>query len=60
MLIDAYLYDNGPQPGFIFLFDMKGVKLGHLTRSPLRYSDGYNMYNCSLLLAITLNLGILF
>ncbi|KPI99047.1 PREDICTED: alpha-tocopherol transfer protein-like [Papilio xuthus] len=32
MTVDACLYKRGPQPGYIFLFDMRGVKLGHLTR----------------------------
>lgn len=32
MAIDACLYIEGTVPGYIFLFDMKGVKLGHLTR----------------------------
>uniref|UniRef100_A0A6M2DE55 Putative phosphatidylinositol transfer protein sec14 n=1 Tax=Xenopsylla cheopis TaxID=163159 RepID=A0A6M2DE55_XENCH len=32
MTIDMCLYSRGPRPGLVFLFDMKGVSLGHLTR----------------------------
>ncbi|XP_012252557.1 alpha-tocopherol transfer protein-like [Athalia rosae] len=32
MTTDASLYSEGCSPGYIFLFDMRGVKLGHLTR----------------------------
>ncbi|XP_012272857.1 alpha-tocopherol transfer protein isoform X2 [Orussus abietinus] len=32
MTLDASLYTEGCSPGYIFLFDMQGVKLGHLTR----------------------------
>ncbi|XP_066583297.1 alpha-tocopherol transfer protein-like [Prorops nasuta] len=32
MTVDASLYENGCCPGHIFLFDMRGVRLGHLTR----------------------------
>ncbi|KAJ6642975.1 Alpha-tocopherol transfer protein-like [Pseudolycoriella hygida] len=32
MTIDACLYEIGPSPGIIFLFDMKDVRLSHLTR----------------------------
>ncbi|XP_022187145.1 alpha-tocopherol transfer protein-like isoform X4 [Nilaparvata lugens] len=32
MAIDACLSVEGTVPGYIFLFDMKGVRLGHLTR----------------------------
>uniref|UniRef100_A0A1B0CL61 CRAL-TRIO domain-containing protein n=1 Tax=Lutzomyia longipalpis TaxID=7200 RepID=A0A1B0CL61_LUTLO len=32
MLVDTCLSKQGPRPGIIFLFDMKGVSLGHLTR----------------------------
>ncbi|CAH0713490.1 unnamed protein product, partial [Brenthis ino] len=35
MTVDACLSKRGPQPGYIFLFDMRGVKLGHLTRVSL-------------------------
>ncbi|KAI5642560.1 CRAL/TRIO domain-containing protein [Phthorimaea operculella] len=35
MTVDACLCKRGPQPGYIFLFDMRGVKLGHLTRVSL-------------------------
>lgn len=31
-LSDACLYKLGPRPGIIFLFDMKEVRLSHLTR----------------------------
>ncbi|XP_052751829.1 alpha-tocopherol transfer protein-like [Galleria mellonella] len=37
MTIDACLTKRGPQPGIIFLFDMRGVKLGHLTRCGLSH-----------------------
>ncbi|XP_043289592.1 alpha-tocopherol transfer protein-like [Venturia canescens] len=32
MTLDASLYDEGCAPGYIFLFDMAGVRLTHLTR----------------------------
>lgn len=32
MYIDANLYTNGCSPGYVFLFDMQNVRLGHLTR----------------------------
>ncbi|XP_034952687.1 alpha-tocopherol transfer protein-like [Chelonus insularis] len=32
MSVDANLYTEGCSPGYIFLFDMQGVRLGHLTR----------------------------
>lgn len=32
MTIDASLYTNGCSPGYVFLFDMQGVRLGHLMR----------------------------
>ncbi|XP_024870210.1 alpha-tocopherol transfer protein-like isoform X1 [Temnothorax curvispinosus] len=32
MSVDASLYRNGCSAGYIFLFDMAGVRLGHLTR----------------------------
>lgn len=32
MSIDASLYTDGCSPGYVFLFDMQGVRLGHLTR----------------------------
>ncbi|XP_033212542.1 alpha-tocopherol transfer protein-like [Belonocnema kinseyi] len=32
MILDASLYTAGCTPGYVFLFDMSGVKLGHLTR----------------------------
>ncbi|XP_072934191.1 alpha-tocopherol transfer protein-like [Epargyreus clarus] len=37
MTVDACLSKRGPQPGYIFLFDMRGVKLGHLTRVSLSF-----------------------
>ncbi|OWR55075.1 Retinaldehyde-binding protein 1 protein 2 [Danaus plexippus plexippus] len=37
MTVDACLHKRGPQPGYIFLFDMQGVKLGHLTRVSLSF-----------------------
>lgn len=30
--LDACLYKFGPRPGIIFIFDMKEVRFGHLTR----------------------------
>ncbi|CAH0402898.1 unnamed protein product [Chilo suppressalis] len=35
MTIDMYLSKRGPQSGLIFLFDMRGVKLGHIARCGL-------------------------
>ncbi|XP_073948034.1 alpha-tocopherol transfer protein-like isoform X2 [Choristoneura fumiferana] len=35
MTVDACLNKRGPTPGYIFLFDMRGVRLGHLTRVSL-------------------------
>ncbi|XP_049879571.1 alpha-tocopherol transfer protein-like [Pectinophora gossypiella] len=35
MTVDACLNKRGPQPGYLFLFDMRGVRLGHLTRVSL-------------------------
>ncbi|XP_011646402.1 alpha-tocopherol transfer protein-like [Pogonomyrmex barbatus] len=32
MSIDASLYTDGCSPGYIFLFDMDGIRLGHLTK----------------------------
>lgn len=32
MSLDGSLYTEGCTPGYIFLFDMQGVRLGHLTR----------------------------
>ena len=32
MSLDASLYTEGCTPGYVFLFDMRGVRLGHLTR----------------------------
>lgn len=32
MTLDASLYSEGCTPGYVFLFDMRGVKLAHLTR----------------------------
>ncbi|XP_032673177.1 alpha-tocopherol transfer protein-like isoform X2 [Odontomachus brunneus] len=32
MSIDARLYTDGCSPGYVFLFDMQGSRLGHLTR----------------------------
>ena len=40
MTLDASLYTEGCTPGYIFLFDMHGVRLGHLTRlSPGRNAN---------------------
>ncbi|XP_075976832.1 alpha-tocopherol transfer protein-like [Anticarsia gemmatalis] len=35
MLVDLCLTKQGPKPGFVFLFDMRGVKFGHITRLSL-------------------------
>lgn len=35
MSIDASLYTDGCSEGYIYLFDMTGVRLGHLTRLPI-------------------------
>ncbi|CAB3224773.1 unnamed protein product [Arctia plantaginis] len=32
MVVDLSLTKRGPQPGYIVLFDMEGIKMGHLTR----------------------------
>lgn len=32
LFLDSCLQAHGPSPGIIFLFDMKGVSIGHLTR----------------------------
>lgn len=32
MTADASIYKHGVSPGYIFLFDMQGVRLGHLMR----------------------------
>ncbi|XP_061722480.1 alpha-tocopherol transfer protein-like isoform X1 [Cydia pomonella] len=37
MTVDACLCKRGPTPGYIFLFDMRGVRLGHLTRVSLSF-----------------------
>ncbi|XP_047032668.1 alpha-tocopherol transfer protein-like [Helicoverpa zea] len=35
MTVDLCLTKRGPQPGYMFLFDMRGVKFGHLTKVSL-------------------------
>ncbi|XP_073975248.1 alpha-tocopherol transfer protein-like isoform X2 [Rhodnius prolixus] len=37
MSIDACLHSEGTVPGYVFLFNMKGVKLTHLTRLSIGY-----------------------
>ena len=32
MTLDASLHVSGCSPGYVFLFDMQGVRIGHLTR----------------------------
>lgn len=32
MLSEAYLYQNGPRADTIFIFDLKGVQIGHIFR----------------------------
>lgn len=34
-MLDVVLAKEGPQDGIVMVFDMKGVKLGHLIRLPL-------------------------
>lgn len=44
MCIDACLHVEGTVPGYIFLFDMKGVRLTHLTRLSLSALKKFFLY----------------
>ncbi|XP_065205554.1 alpha-tocopherol transfer protein-like [Planococcus citri] len=44
MAIDACLHVDGTAPGYIFLFDMRGVKLTHLTRLSLGALKKFFLY----------------
>jgi len=44
MAIDACLFTEGTVPGYIFLFDMKGVRLSHLTRLSVTYLKKFFTY----------------
>lgn len=44
MCIDACLHVEGTVPGYVFLFDMKGVKLTHLTRLSLSALKKFFLY----------------
>ncbi|XP_066908008.1 alpha-tocopherol transfer protein-like [Halyomorpha halys] len=44
MAIDACMMVEGTVPGFIFLFDMKGVKLSHLTRLSFTFLKKFFTY----------------
>lgn len=44
MAIDAALHVEGTAPGYIFLFDMRGVKLTHLTRLSLSALRKFFLY----------------
>ncbi|XP_025161278.1 alpha-tocopherol transfer protein-like isoform X2 [Harpegnathos saltator] len=44
MSIDADLYTEGCSPGYVFLFDMHGVGLGHLTRLSINSIRRYFEY----------------
>jgi hypothetical protein len=44
MLQDVTLLEHGAVPGFVFVFDMKGASLGHVTRMSLSSIKKYYMY----------------
>jgi len=44
MAIDACLQAEGTVPGYVFLFDMKGVRLGHVTRLSLSSIKKFFLY----------------
>ncbi|PNF19943.1 hypothetical protein B7P43_G10378, partial [Cryptotermes secundus] len=44
MLQDVTLLEHGAVPGFVFVFDMKGTSLGHVTRMSLSSIKKYYMY----------------
>ena len=44
MLQDITLRENGAVPGFVFVVDMKGTTLGHITKISLASLKKYYMY----------------
>lgn len=44
MVIDSHLHNKGMTAGMVFLFDMQGVTLGHLTRINLSSVRKYFIY----------------
>ena len=44
MLQDITLRENGAVPGFVFVIDMKGASLGHITKISLASLKKYYMY----------------
>ena len=44
MLQDITLRENGAVPGFVFVIDMKGASLGHITKISLSSLKKYYMY----------------
>jgi hypothetical protein len=44
MLQDVTLLEHGAVPGFVFVIDMKGTSLGHITRMSLSSMKKYYMY----------------
>jgi len=44
MLQDVTLLENGAVPGFVFVVDMKGCSLGHVTKMSLSSVKKYYMY----------------
>jgi hypothetical protein len=44
MLQDVTLLEHGAVPGFVFVFDMKGASLGHITKMSLSSIKKYYMY----------------
>ena len=44
MSIEAAIYLSGPQQGYYIMFDMTGVRLGHLSRLNLRLLNKFFTY----------------
>jgi hypothetical protein len=44
MMHDVYLLENGTTPGFVFLADLKGCGLGHLTKMHISTVGKYCIY----------------
>jgi hypothetical protein len=44
MLQDVTLLEHGAVPGFVFVVDMKGLSLGHVTKMSLSSIKKYYMY----------------
>ena len=44
MLQDVKLVEDGAVPGFVFVFDMKGMALGHVARLNVTSIKKYFMY----------------